>query len=249
MNKKDPFEYNSIEDYYTFFRIEYEQIAKKSTPLSALTILYQSKQILKDELKSLQDFFAQEIPEIFKDEYANFEDITTIRSNQQILSSSEIKILKSNTYEENLHAFKELIRPCLRENLTVDDSFLKQLFYDDLENVDLNQRIETLEAVISKAIRMNHPLVLDKHLSQEELNQISSKTNLGRPLDKSLPQSTVNRIVQKCSENKEFLHSNGSLKPTTVRDHLLSHPETRNTLGESAMYDRVKKAQEELNIP
>jgi len=75
----------------------------------------------------------------------------------------------------------------------------------------------------------------------------------GRPLDPEAPQEEIERLVREYAVRPQYRHSGGARdgqpKPTAIRDALLNeHPDACAPLSERALFDRVKRALEKVEV-
>jgi hypothetical protein len=86
------------------------------------------------------------------------------------------------------------------------------------------------------------------HLEINQLSESYANTKSGRPFDDLLPQETVEKKVLELSKDTDFLHADGRLKPTKIRDYLINDKNFEHVLSRSQLFERIKMAQEKLNI-
>lgn len=85
-----------------------------------------------------------------------------------------------------------------------------------------------------------------KSLAQARQDKSSSRG--GRPLDKTADQVAIQKLVIEYASLPRYQHSDGTPKPTAIRDRILNHhTEAYGELGARALFDRVRAALAELS--
>lgn len=155
--------------------------------------------------------------------------------------------------EDQLKAFDQQTLHILERKKEMDEESFRSLFSETLtflaDDLDLFERhFQAINKIIRIIIGTGYPSKLKVYTTQE-IEETAMLSNLGRPLDSTAPQELIVEKVKELASKKEFQTSNGRPKPTTIRDYIQNnHIELQGELSSRALFDRVKKALEELDM-
>lgn len=214
--------------FYNLFAQDYNKVAKRITPVQALSNLSQIKDDIAKERDTIYDsilYIKEELDELLeKVDHNNQYLLYRKRAIEESISSimrGGYKIYDYNKFIVDKEVFKEAVN-YLKSDTKFDgiknlDQLTEKLYNRKDEIIYVNSQYVGLTDVITDIIKEGYPPKIDE-LSEQEVKDKQDKKKQGRPpiIPKELIQDRVLELIEKGRKEKpgykKYWHHNGQYK-------------------------------------